>query len=1157
MDKIYCGFLIILFLRIAKSMPITSSTEKDGSGIKFGSEGMLVQTKYGNIRGIKQKYENHNVDVFLGIPFAQSPVGNLRFQRPQPLPEPAWRGEFLANKHTSTCMLTVDVMFPNFPGSEMWNPHPGNSISEDCLAINLYVPEEHDGNVLVWIYGGGFFSGSPSLDLYDGRVLSTKQKSIVVNINYRLGVFGFLYFGADTSVSGQNGLLDQQMPFCLTTNIFYLFEGNREKVTLFGESAGGASATAHLFAPGSHKYFNKVISQSGAITNSWATKQPGFIREMSVRLAAKLNCTEGKNVTQLDEIIENLDYVLKCLSYIHPTVIQNESDKVTYELNVPMTFAFVPVEEDPHFFKGNVMQKFANNDFKKNVSLMFGSMKDEGTYWLPYFLYEQKYGFKFNHTVSSDDIANQALLNTDQYKNSIDAFMPFFDNSPLVKHAFSNAYEHVSSSSNIQEKHRDGVARFVGDLFFTCSLIEFADKMADNVYGSVYMYYFTKRPTSNAWPKYMGAMHGYEIEYVFGMPFRRPEQYKAEYLLQEQAFSRTVMDYWGSFADKGATSEKWPKYNKISRNALILDDSIYQKDQAPSIKNDVHGYYCKLIDEAKVLTSTSDPAEFEGIDELIVSVKKIWSPDTTLYNSLVMDESGSRRLLHAKLKTNIAKRTTTVEILYPTIYKFACNLDLRYFPYDKQYCKLTLGSWIYDNTKIDYFHADNETEREAIGTKHCLPNEGWDILGTAVQRKEMKYSCCVNEYTLLEYSILIQRKPLYYIVNLVAPTGIITLISIIGFFSSSTLNEIREEKISLGITTLLSMSIMIFMVSDQMPSTSSFIPLIAWFYDSMMCLISISILCSSFVIYVQKKGTIGTRPKHHLMRLSVIIGRILWLEIPLIMKQAYAEKAKLDKLRRKQQQGRKQSVWNKWQTITKELKKDKIANTLGMEASPMANLLQKSRSGNGILPSNFRYLPKHLRMKHATNAMARKATTMSMDLILNLPGTGIGDDSDSSRIINNNACSSPIVNNGPFIDDDFEDPCNPKLSVGDHGFDFTANLGARIDSDNHIKFLNNQTSSYNDFCLDDEKKRISFGNTESDSLSQLMSGNDIDKDTLYSPSSQRNLAEIEYDWLAAVVERCFLIIFLCLFFLLGIGINAIGVVQWSQAHSDLTLLEQR
>lgn len=93
-------------------------------------------------------------------------------------------------------------------------------------------------------------------------------------------------------------------------------------------------------------------------------------------------------------------------------------------------------------------------------------------------------------------------------------------------------------------------------------------------------------------------------------------------------------------------------------------------------------------------------------------------------------------------------------------------------------------------------------------------------------RLELKYACCPNNYTNLVFMLHIKRKPLFYLVNLIIPTCIITLISIVGFFMPSSASGERHEKISLGITTLLSMSILMLMVSDQMPTTSTFIPLI-------------------------------------------------------------------------------------------------------------------------------------------------------------------------------------------------------------------------------------------------------------------------------------------------------------------------------------------
>lgn len=122
--------------------------------------------------------------------------------------------------------------------------------------------------------------------------------------------------------------------------------------------------------------------------------------------------------------------------------------------------------------------------------------------------------------------------------------MPYFGNSELVRHALMHLYENLSDQKDKGEKLRDGVARFVGDYFFTCALIEFADLIADHVFGSVFMYYFTKRSTANPWPKWMGAMHGYEVEYIFGMPHRLPQLYSNDELDVERAFSTKIMGFW-------------------------------------------------------------------------------------------------------------------------------------------------------------------------------------------------------------------------------------------------------------------------------------------------------------------------------------------------------------------------------------------------------------------------------------------------------------------------------------------------------------------------------------------------------------------------------------------------------------------------------------
>ncbi|VBB31619.1 unnamed protein product, partial [Acanthocheilonema viteae] len=552
------------------------------------------------------------VNAYLGIPFAQPPIGNRRFALPE-MVEP-WQGELEAQKPARTCYITPDSQFPQFPGAEMWNPP--NVYDEDCLALNMWVPEKHDGNVMVWIYGGGFYSGSPSLDLYDGRVLASRQKIIVVNINYRLGPFGFLYFGDRSSIPGNMGLMDQQLALRWIYENIASFGGDPNKITLFGESAGAASVTAHFFAPGSFRYFRRAVLMSGTIANSWAIKEKNMALQTAMFLADKLNCTAGHGK------ISDVNLIAKCIRQAPAASIQKAADAVGVDQALPMTFPFVPVEEDEHFFKGNIFTKLKMRDFTKNISVLIGSMKDEGTYWLPYYFLNPKMGFQFNHTISADDPTNRALINRAQYTCSIQSFIPYFDDSQLVKHALLHAYEEVSlidlifielmtdlrmrkvsESKDPQERLRDGVARFIGDFFFTCSLIEFADILADNIYGSVYMYYFTERSSANPWPKWMGVMHGYEIEYVFGQPFRHSHLYAQSQVDSEKRFSEAIMKYWATFAIEGAPRPKWPKYNKVTRKAFVLNDEITSSSH--KIIVDVHGKSCNLLSEAQAVVNHS------------------------------------------------------------------------------------------------------------------------------------------------------------------------------------------------------------------------------------------------------------------------------------------------------------------------------------------------------------------------------------------------------------------------------------------------------------------------------------------------------------------------------------------------------------------------
>jgi para-nitrobenzyl esterase len=227
----------------------------------------LIATEQGFVRGS----ETQSVDKFLGIPYAAPPVGVLRWKPPQP--HASWSGVLNATKFGSHCAQTARVVGIS-------------SSSEDCLFLNVYVPNDADneqaqmgdpaaqGNadlrgraVMVWIHGGDLTAGES--DDFDASRLASIGGVTVVTINYRLGVFGFLAHPALTAespnhASGNYGILDQQFALKWVQQNIRAFGGDPGNVTVFGQSAGGLSALANMASPGAAGLFHKAIVQSGA-----------------------------------------------------------------------------------------------------------------------------------------------------------------------------------------------------------------------------------------------------------------------------------------------------------------------------------------------------------------------------------------------------------------------------------------------------------------------------------------------------------------------------------------------------------------------------------------------------------------------------------------------------------------------------------------------------------------------------------------------------------------------------------------------------------------------------------------------------------------------------------------------------------------------------
>ena len=225
------------------------------SSSALAANSLTVKTKTGKVMG----KQDGTVRAFLGIPYAQPPVGPLRWK--PPMPAAKWKGVRQATEFGSHCMqptIYKDMIFRD----------PG--ISEDCLNLNVWTTAPNAKAklpVMVWIYGGGFTAGGTSEPRQDGTNLS-KNGVVVVSMNYRLGIFGFfahpdLTAESPHKASGNYGLMDQTAALQWVHDNIAAFGGDPAKVTVFGESAGSFSVSSQMASPLAKGLFIHAIGESG------------------------------------------------------------------------------------------------------------------------------------------------------------------------------------------------------------------------------------------------------------------------------------------------------------------------------------------------------------------------------------------------------------------------------------------------------------------------------------------------------------------------------------------------------------------------------------------------------------------------------------------------------------------------------------------------------------------------------------------------------------------------------------------------------------------------------------------------------------------------------------------------------------------------------
>ncbi|XP_021487350.1 carboxylesterase 3 isoform X2 [Meriones unguiculatus] len=487
-----------------------------------------VDTLLGRVRGrqVGVKGTDRVVNVFLGIPFAQAPLGPLRFSAPLP-PQP-WEGVRDATTAPPMCMQDVERMRNcRFTLNEKVQVL---SMSEDCLILNIYSPSEVTAGtrrpVMVWIHGGSLMVGSATSQ--DGSALAAYGDVVVVTVQYRLGVFGFLSTG-DKHMPGNRGLLDVVAALRWVQGNIAPFGGDPNCVTIFGNSAGAMVVSFLVLSPMSAGLFHRAISQSGVINNMMKEMDTWPVAQS---FASSMACSS-----------ESPAELVQCL-------LRKEGRDLTKQQQ-NMTVSYIVNDS---FFPQSPETFLTEKQFPTVPYLLGVNNHELG--WL--ILKVWNILDKLEHLSQEDmlEISRPFLALLD---------VPL-EIMPTVTHEYLDNGSDASAT-------RHALQELLGDIMFVIPTLNFSRHLQD-AGCPVFLYEFQHTPSSFAKfkPAWVKADHACESAFVFGGPFLTDESsYLAfpEATEEEKQLSLTMMAQWSQFAYTGNPNGKglppWPQLNKLEQ----------------------------------------------------------------------------------------------------------------------------------------------------------------------------------------------------------------------------------------------------------------------------------------------------------------------------------------------------------------------------------------------------------------------------------------------------------------------------------------------------------------------------------------------------------------------------------------------------------------
>lgn len=484
-----------------------------------------VETRYGRIRGS----ESAGIHAFRGVPYAAAPVGRRRFLPPA-APEP-WMG---ARETTRSGPAAPQFSLPVFS----WINLSAGRLGDDCLTLNLWTPGLDGAKrpVLVWIHGGGFLVGSGSTPIYNGQPLARRGDVVVVSINYRLGALGYAHlstvFGEEFAESSNLGVRDQIAALEWVRDHIDRFGGDPDKVTVFGQSAGGMSVAALLGAPRARKLMNRAVCMSGAADHVLDTEDARLVAESFLEaLGGPPPSHEGLARIPLERILK-----------AQRTTMNRMADLRSLMVFLPAVDGDV-IPEQPL----DAVRTGAAHD----IPILTGTTLEE---WKLFRLIDQGVGpFRWRDLVSR-----------------FEHVLPAFSKAPDANTA-ADRFREALGSRSAARRPADVWSAFQTDRVFYNPSTRLAEAQQAGG-GTAYTYLFTWRPP--AMRRALGACHAIDIPFVFdatGNPLVRPLTGISPAVGR---LSRKLQHAWISFARNGDPGHErlpaWLPYDPARRTTMIL-----------------------------------------------------------------------------------------------------------------------------------------------------------------------------------------------------------------------------------------------------------------------------------------------------------------------------------------------------------------------------------------------------------------------------------------------------------------------------------------------------------------------------------------------------------------------------------------------------------